>query len=562
MAVLIMLASTAGRAAVSAAPATVEPSSTAVTTDRLNLRSGPSATDGVIAVMPAGETVTLSGQSINDYLFVTWKGQNGWAHREWLRVVSTPSEKPSTAVTTDALNMRSGAALSYPVITVLPKGATVTLTGKEDNGYRAISYNGRDGWAFGAYLAESAPAPAPSTTATVTERLNPRTGPSQADAVVTVLPAGAVVTVTGDARNGYRPVTWSGYSGWAHGDWLTFGTTPPPAEPEPEPEPEPAPQTTGVTTDTLNMRSGPATSYSVVTVIPPGTKIVLTGKRDNGYLAVSWNGRNGWAHGDWITPEGAEPTPTGTATATDRLNLRSGPATSYDVLGVIPAGAAVTLNGQESNGYTSVTWNGITGWAFGAYLSPGATTPPPDPEPQPGPGTSDAPFDVTNTIVGPTRGSADEAVAFARQAGAQRMDEVERYIREVYRLGPQIGFDPAIIVAQSALETGYWKSSWWIDRLNPAGIGVTGDPAQNAASPNFPSGTIAARAQMAHMHAEVFGSSRPLPAELQGVDPTYQRVFAAGWAGTIRTINDLAGTWAVDPQYGHKIVRVGREIFE
>jgi hypothetical protein len=140
------------------------------------------------------------------------------------------------------------------------------------------------------------------------------------------------------------------------------------------------------------------------------------------------------------------------------------------------------------------------------------------------------------------------------------MDEVERYIREVYRLGPQIGFDPAIIVAQSALETGYWRSDRWRLELNPAGLGISGSV--NQTEPVFPTGTVSARAQMAHMHAEVFGSSRPLPPELQGVDPTYQQVFAAGWAGTIRTIDDLAGTWAVDPEYAYKIVRVAREIFE
>jgi hypothetical protein len=219
---------------------------------------------------------------------------------------------------------------------------------------------------------------------------------------------------------------------------------------------------------------------------------------------------------------------------------------------VIPAGATVSLTGQSSNGFRSVRYGGISGWAFEAYLVLDTTPPPVEP---------DAPFDVTNTIVGPARGSAAQALAFARSAGALRIDQVELFINEIYRLGPQIGFDPAILVAQSALETGYWKSPWWTLRLNPAGIGVTGDPAQNSSSPTFPSGTIAARAQMAHMHAEVFGSSQPLPAILQGVDPTYQRVFEAGWAGMQRTIHDLAGTWATDPLYDTKIVRVAREFF-
>ena len=139
------------------------------------------------------------------------------------------------------------------------------------------------------------------------------------------------------------------------------------------------------------------------------------------------------------------------------------------------------------------------------------------------------------------------------------MDEVENYIREVYRLGPQIGFDPAIIVAQSDLETGHWKSLHWEQELNPAGLGITGNQWQT--EPGFANGTISARAQLAHMHAEVFGNSRPLPPELQGVDPTYQNVFKAGWAGTIRTIADLSGTWAVDPEYHHKIVARATGIF-
>ena len=149
----------------------------------------------------------------------------------------------------------------------------------------------------------------------------------------------------------------------------------------------------------------------------------------------------------------------------------------------------------------------------------------------------------------------------ARSTGSKRLDEVERYVTEVYRVAPQLGFDPALIVAQSALETGYWKSDWWELRLNPAGIGITGHPEQENASPTFANGTMAARAQLAHMHAEVYGNARTLPQILQGVDPTYQRVFEAGWAGTIRTLEDLSGTWAVDPNYHLKIVRVARELF-
>ncbi len=453
------------------------------------------------------------------------------------------AQNAMTATTTDDVNLRAGPALSYDAIAVIPVESQVTLTGQHVNGYRSVTYNGQDGWAFATYLSIDDQSPSPSESATTTARLNLRTEPTTASDVLTVMPTGARVTLTGENANGFRSVTWAGYTGWASAQFLDFGSTPPP---------QPEPDTTAITTDRLNLRSGPDVSASVITVMPRGSEVVLTGQESNGYQSVSWNGRNGWAYGEYLTIAGTLPVPSGTATTTDRLNLRSGPDASYTVQTVIPAGAQVALTGQATNGYHSVSWNGVVGWAFSAYLDISAN-PPPEPDP--------VIFVATNAIVGPARGSAAEAMAFATDLDPYHPDEVQRYIMEIYRLAPQVGFDPAILVAQSAHETGNWKSYWWFVRLNPAGPGITGDPAQEAASPTFPSGTIAARAQIAHMHAEVYGSSRPLPDILQGVDPTYQRVFAAGWAGTIRTIEDLTGTWAVDPAYHDKLVRKGNLMF-
>src|SRR5699024_4226316 len=113
-------------------------------------------------------------------------------------------------------------------------------------------------------------------------------------------------------------------------------------------------------------------------------------------------------------------------------NLRSGPNTSSAVLAVIPNGASVALTGQSTNGFRSVSYAGRTGWAFEAYLTIAAAPPPPTPPPPP-PVVEDAPFDVTNTIIGPARGSADQALSYARQRGALRMDQVTLYITEIYR---------------------------------------------------------------------------------------------------------------------------------
>lgn len=589
----------------------------------LNLRSGPSGSSPVLVVMPAGADVVITGESSGGYLSVTWDGYTGYAHGDWIRRGGSAAPTPSqpdmspvtgTAVTTAPLNMRAGAGTTFTVLTVIPTNTTVSLTGKSANGFYGIIYNNREGWASSSYLRVSdgtPPAPQPTQppttggrTAVATSDLNMRSGPGLGNTVILVIPNGATVSLTGQASNGFLQVTYSGRTGWSSQEWLrvTSGSVPTPAPtPSPSPSPTPAPPVTstrgtGIVTEPLNMRSGPATTYPVIAVIPASTRVTLTGSSSGNFLEVNWNNRIGWAHEDWITIVEGETRPTQSARVTETLNMRSGPATTYSVVTVMPAGATVVLTGQESNGFHSVTWNGRTGWAFSTYLditpstAPQPTIPPtpvptvpPTPAPTPAPTQPSAPIPTpnpvgiipkpwpdiqsnqgyhwTNTIIGPTRGTPQQAIAFARNAGAERMDEVETYINEIYRFAPEIGMDPSLLIAQSALETGYWKSYWWRERLNPAGLAIYDDPSTHERSPGFANGTIAARAQMAHMHAEVYGDREPLPEILQGVDASYEAVFQAGWAGTIVTLEDLGGTWATDTSYGYKIARVAAEIF-
>lgn len=58
------------------------------------------------------------------------------------------------------------------------------------------------------------------------------------------------------------------------------------------------------------------------------------------------------------------------ATATTDLNLRAGPGPQHEIVSVIPADGAVTLDGciEEAN-WCRVTHDGTEGWAYGAYLT-------------------------------------------------------------------------------------------------------------------------------------------------------------------------------------------------
>lgn len=573
--------------------------SSATTTDSLNLRSQASLSGEVLLVIPRGTSVVVRGSAQSGFLPVTYRGTQGWAHSDYLSVQKPSGTSHQTGTVTEALNLRIGPSTGQRAVLVLPAGAKVTITGQSSGGFLAVTYGGYSGYAHGDWIRTSSappvappaptaapvvtPPPASSKPGTgrVTEALNMRSGPNTTSGVILVMPAGANITLTGSTSGSFLQLKYNNRTGWAHKDWIriTTAATPPPPAPTPVPSkpapPPPAPPVASVkgnatVTEALNLRSGANTSSAVMLVMPAGAKIQLTGEVSGLYYRVQYNGKSGWAHKDWIKLEQTTVVPTNTARVTESVNLRGGPATDYKRITLLPAGVTVTLTGQRSNGFHSVSYNGKSGWAFSAYLNldkagqslpvipPGSVSAQPELYP---PISTNQGFHYTNALVGPARGTPEQVIEYAKRHNSLRMADVELYVYEVYRLAPQIGFDPALIVAQSALETGYWKSKWWDERLNPAGLGINDNPSTHPYSQEFPNGTIAARAQLAHMHAEVYGNRKALPKDLQGVDVTYELVFKAGWAGTIVTLEDLSGTWATDPQYGWKISRVASYLF-
>lgn len=164
-----------------------------------------------------------------------------------------------------------------------------------------------------------------------------------------------------------------------------------------------------------------------------------------------------------------------------------------------------------------------------------------------------------SSIVGTILGTPAAWIAWAKKHGVKRVDEFERYVRELYRLaalrkgkGPQ----PHKLITQMLHETGGGTSYWWVERLNPAGIGITGDPKQNAASKVFADGVDAARAHYYHAseysdypvapEIAVYRSHDPragaLPERLRGTRQTLESY------GTVDPVNNPS--WAWDPKYG------------
>jgi len=318
----------------------VEPASAASyrATAGVNLREGPGTSFAVVRVIPDGATVEVTGNAQFGFLPVTYSGSSGYASADYLTSgggSSSPDPSPSpesgtaggptgTRYAEGRLNLRSGPGTSYSVVQVLPNGAAVSLTGETSNGFSKLSYNGNAGWSATQFLSTSGGSSdggnsgggvvvgdSVTGSATATAGLNMRSGPATSYAVRLTMPRGANVDVMGGAEGGFLPVRYNGTKGWASANYLSTGGGSTQPDPEPAPVPSPGGETIGykVTTAAVNMRSGPSTSNTVVTVLPPGTRIDITGSAQGGFLPAKWAGRSGWVSADYLAEPGSTPAP-------------------------------------------------------------------------------------------------------------------------------------------------------------------------------------------------------------------------------------------------------------
>ena len=135
----------------------------------------------------------------------------------------------------------------------------------------------------------------------------------------------------------------------------------------------------------MNIRSGPSTSDSVVGSRNKGDTLSVTGVSDNWYK-VSLNGSTGYIRSDYLSlgsgtgtsssssgsSSGSSASGTGTINAS-YVRMRSGPSTSYSILGTYDSGTKMTVNGDDGDWY-KVSYNGTDGYVYKTYLTVGSSS--------------------------------------------------------------------------------------------------------------------------------------------------------------------------------------------
>ncbi len=151
-----------------------------------------------------------------------------------------------------------------------------------------------------------------------------------------------------------------------------------------------------------NVRAAPSSDAALLGTIDGGSSAKVVGRNEAGdWLAVDFNGQVGWVStevasylGDdsalpVLTPGAGAPTAgaataaPGAATATPAAgggnaatansggaNVRSGPGTSYPIIGGLDAGESATVKGRNAgNDWLAIDLNGTTGWVYTQVVS-------------------------------------------------------------------------------------------------------------------------------------------------------------------------------------------------
>lgn len=122
-----------------------------------------------------------------------------------------------------------------------------------------------------------------------------------------------------------------------------------------------------VTATALNVRSGPATTYSVIGQVLQGNDIKIVDKTGN-WLKVNYKNTTGYVSGAYVSSIYNEAKTEGYVIGCNTLNVRSGPGTEYARKGSLVNGTKVHII-STSLGWSKIIYNGNYAYVSASYLS-------------------------------------------------------------------------------------------------------------------------------------------------------------------------------------------------
>ena len=278
-----------------------------VTASSVNFRSGASLNAGVIGSLSNGTTVTIIGVNGNWYQ-VQANGQTGYVCSDYVKVGGSAAPAPGgnggqtsggTAGTVkgDYVRMRSGPGTGYAILGTYNNGTALTINGT-DSGWTKVTLGGVNGYIRSDYVAQGGSSSgsggqAQSQTGYINgTSVRMRAGANTSSQILGVYNTGTAMTITGSSGNWYA-VTYNGQNGYVCKDYMTTsnpGGSAPAAQS----------QEGYVKGNSVRLRSGPGTGYSILGAYNNGTPLTITGTSGD-WSAVTINGLKGYMSSAYVT---------------------------------------------------------------------------------------------------------------------------------------------------------------------------------------------------------------------------------------------------------------------
>jgi len=317
----------------------------------VNLRSAPGTSNSIVTTVQKGQRFQVL-ETRGDWYKITLGNQTGWIAGWLVETVNTdgaqPQQQNSTTkikqatITGSAVNVRSGPGSSYSLVTTVNKDAKFNIAGVSGQWLKINLPNGKQGWIAG-WLAAVNEVAVPQSTPVANP---PATNPA---------PSG--------------------------------GTTP---VQQPQAAAQKIKQAT-ITGSAVNVRSGPGSSYSLVTTVNKGAKFNIAGVSGQWLKIDLPNGKLGWVAGWLVTvneiavpnpdpvanpPAAGNPAaPPDNSSSTvavvngNEVNIRLGPGTGHNVITQVSRGQRVDVL-ERSGDWAKVQLDGgVIGWVSGLFLN-------------------------------------------------------------------------------------------------------------------------------------------------------------------------------------------------
>jgi len=347
------------------------------TTDSVNLRTEPSTEAGSIAIVQKGTNVEVLEHNPAGWSKVQVGGSIGYIRSDFL---TTPSDgSVQTFRTTDGVNIRSSESTDSSIVTTVAAGTSIEVIEHNPAGWSKVRVNGASGYIRSDFLTRGGSSGGGATQAATTEsssdtviatlrttdNVNMRSGASTDTSIIRTLVANTGVEVLENQSNGWSRVRHNGTAGFIRSDFLSESGAS-----------SAQTATTLKTNGSVNLRSGPSTSNSIIRTLSGSTSVEVLENQSNGWSRVKHNGTTGFIKTDLLSETGSSSSGAaiGTLRTITGVNFRTGPSTSNSIITVLPVNTSVEVLENQSNGWSRVRHNGTVGFVSSEFLGSGART--------------------------------------------------------------------------------------------------------------------------------------------------------------------------------------------